>query len=146
MAEHLTGSPVAVLDLGAEAHRLLVHPSFDALFETDESAAADEEDVRRVDLEELLVRVLAPSLGRHVALRSLEDLEQGLLDALARHVPRDRRVVALAADLVHLVDVDDPALGLFLVATGRLVELQDDVLDVFADVAGLGQRGSRPRS
>ena len=87
------------------------------------------------------MRVLAPSLGRHVALRSLEDLEQGLLDALARHVPRDRRVVALAADLVHLVDVDDPALGLFLVATGRLVELEDDVLDVLADVARLGQRG-----
>ena len=33
-----------------------------------------------------------------------------------------------------------PLLALLDVAAGRLQELQDDVLDVLADVAGLGQR------
>ena len=106
-----------------------------------ERAAADEEDVRRVDREELLVRVLAAALRRHRRHRALEDLQQRLLHALAGDVARDRRVVRLARDLVDLVDVDDPGLGLLDVEVGGLDQLQEDVLDVLADVAGLGQRG-----
>ena len=56
-------------------------------------------------------------------------------------VARDRRVVGLARDLVDLVDVDDPRLRLLDVEVGRLDQLQEDVLDVLADVSGLGQRG-----
>ena len=113
-----------------------------------ERAAADEEDVRRVDREELLVRVLATALRRHRGHRPLEDLEQRLLHALARHVARDRRVVRLARDLVDLVDVDDPGLGLLDVEVRGLDQLEEDVLDVLADVARLGQRrrvGDRER-
>ena len=127
--------------LGAEADRVLADPPRDDLVEPGERAAADEEDVRRVDREELLVRVLAAALRRHRGDRALEDLEQRLLDALARHVARDRRVVRLARDLVDLVDVDDPGLGLLDVEVGRLDQLEEDVLDVLADVAGLGERG-----
>ena len=111
------------------------------LVEVGERAAADEQDVGGVDREELLVGVLAPALRRHVGDRALEDLQQRLLDALARHVARDRRVVGLARDLVDLVDVDDPGLGLLDVEVGGLDQLQQDVLDVLADVPGLGQRG-----
>ncbi len=85
--------------------------------------------------------VLAPALRRHARDRALQDLQQRLLHALARHVARDRRVVRLARDLVDLVDVDDPGLGLLDVEVGGLDQLQQDVLDVLADVAGLGQRG-----
>ena len=85
------------------------------------------------------MRVLAPALRRHVGHRALEDLEQRLLHALARDVAGDRRVLALARDLVHLVDVDDAALALLDVVARRLQQLEDDVLDVLADVAGLGQ-------
>ena len=113
----------------------------DDLVEPGERAAADEEDVRRVDREELLVRMLAPALRRHRGDRPLEDLQERLLHALARDVARDRRVVRLARDLVDLVDVDDPGLGLLDVEVGGLDQLQEDVLDVLADVAGLGQRG-----
>src|SRR5204863_9749786 len=98
--------------LGAEADRALADALADDLVETGERAAADEEDVRRVDREELLVRVLAAALRRHRRDRPLENLQERLLDALARHVARDRRVVRLARDLVDLVDVDDPRLGL----------------------------------
>ena len=125
----------------AEADRVLADPPRDDLLEAGERAAADEEDVRRVDREELLVRVLAPALRRHRRDRPLEDLQQRLLDALARDVARDRRVVRLARDLVDLVDVDDPRLRLLDVEVGGLDQLEEDVLDVLADVAGLGQRG-----
>jgi hypothetical protein len=112
----------------------------DLLVEPDESPAHDEQDVGRIDLEELLVRVLATALRRHVRHRPLENLEQRLLHAFARDVARDRRVLVLAADLVDLVDVDDPLLRLLDVAAGRLEQLENDVLDVLADIPGLGQR------
>ena len=94
------------------------------------------------------MRVLAAALGRDRRGRALEDLQERLLDALAGHVARDRRVVRLAGDLVDLVDVDDARLGLLDVVVGGLDELQQDVLDVLADVAGLGERrgvGDRER-
>ena len=94
------------------------------------------------------MRVLAPALRRHARHGALEDLEERLLDALAGHVARDRRVVRLARDLVDLVDVDDPGLGLLDVEVGGLDQLEEDVLDVLAHVAGLGQRrgvGDRER-
>ena len=84
---------------------------------------------------------LRPPCGRHACGGALEDLQERLLDALAGHVARDRRVVGLARDLVDLVDVDDPGLGLLDVVVGGLDQLQEDVLDVLADVPGLGQRG-----
>src|ERR671910_2848515 len=127
-------------DLGAEAQAMSAYSVLDDLFQPGEGAAHDEQHVRRVDLDELLVRVLAPTLGRHRGGGALEDLQQRLLDALAGHVARDRRVVRLAGDLVDLVDVDDPRLGLLDVVIGGLDELEEDVLDVLADVARLGQR------
>src|SRR5690606_21708153 len=101
----------------------------------------DEQHLGGVDRDELLVRVLAPTLRRHRRGRALEDLQQRLLHALAGHVARDRRVLALAGDLVDLVDVDDAGLGLLDVEVRRLQQLEQDVLDVLADVAGLGERG-----
>ena len=59
------------LDVGLEAERLLADAAVDLLVEADERAAADEQDVGRVDLEELLVRVLAAALRRHVGDRAL---------------------------------------------------------------------------
>src|SRR6202023_2483757 len=106
-----------------------------------ERATDDEQDVGGVDLDEVLVGMLAAALGRYVGARTLEDLQQRLLDALAGNVAGDGRVVRLAGDLVDLVDVDDSPLGAADVEVGRLDEAEEDVLDVLADVAGLGQRG-----
>src|SRR5207248_2628303 len=111
-----------------------------------ERAAADEEDVRRVDREELLVRVLAAALRRHRRDRSLEDLQERLLDALTRHVARDRRVVRLARDLVDLVDVDDPGLGLLVVEVelgrGRQLLVDDLVAEIDTFVTDVDARTS----
>jgi hypothetical protein len=66
--------------------------------------------------------------------------QQRLLHTLAGDVTRDRRVFALAGDLVDLVDVDDPGLGAFDIVIGGLDQFEQDVLDVLADVAGFGER------
>ena len=84
---------------------------------------------------------LRPPWGGTDGGRALEDLEQRLLHAFAGDVTGDRRVLGLAGDLVDLVDVDDPGLGLLDVVVGRLDQLQEDVLDVLTDVARLGERG-----
>src|SRR3954451_11984576 len=144
---HDLGEGVGLLDLGlaahlgAEADALLADPLLDDLVQAGERATHDEQHVGGVDLDELLVRVLAATLRRHGRRRPLEDLQQRLLHALAGDVPGDRRVLALAGDLVDLVDVDDPGLGALDVVVGRLDQLQQDVLDVLTDVAGLGQGG-----
>src|SRR5262249_54667936 len=147
VAEQLCALGVALRgDLASEADGVLADALCDDLVESRERAAAYEEAVRRVDREELLVRMLAPALRRHRGDGSLQDLEERLLYALTRHVARDRRVVGLARDLVDLIDVDDPGLGLLDVEVGRLDQLEEDVLDVLADIAGLGQgRGVRDR-
>ena len=138
-------SPVSLVsarfDRGAEADAALVDPALDHLVELGERAAADEEDVGRVDRQELLVGMLAPALRGHRGGRPLEDLEERLLHAFAGDVAGDRRVVGFARDLVDLVDVDDSRFGLLDVVVGGLDQLQEDVLDVLADIPGLGQRG-----
>jgi hypothetical protein len=95
-------------DVGGEAHGLLRGAPLHDRLQPHEGAAADEQDVRRVDLDKLLVRVLAPALRRHVGDRPFEDLRSACLDAFARNVARDGGVLGLAGDLVDLVDVYVP--------------------------------------
>jgi hypothetical protein len=112
----------------------------DDLLEPIECAAADEEDVLRVDLDVLLLRVLASALRRHRRDGAFENLQQRLLHALAGHIARDAGVLRLARDLIDLVDVDDPTLALGDVEVAGLQQPHEDVLNVFPDVSGFRQR------
>ena len=67
----------------------------------------DKQDVLRVDLDELLLRVLAAAVGRHIADRARDDFQQCLLHTLTAHVAGDGGVLALAGDLVDLVHIDN---------------------------------------
>src|SRR3954447_8581196 len=141
VAEHVSRVDVGLAAHGgAEADALLADPRLDHLVETRERTAHDEQHVGRVDLDELLVRVLATTLRRHGRGGAFEDLQQRLLHAFTGDVTRDRRVLALAGDLVDLVDVDDAGLGLLDVVVSGLDQLEQDVLDVLADITGLGER------
>src|SRR3546814_13616521 len=68
--------------------------------------------------------MLAAALRRNRGNRALHHLEQRLLDALARYIARDRGIFGLAADLVDLVDIDDPALCPLDVVIRRLAQLE----------------------
>src|SRR6185369_9544045 len=141
MAEYLAGAAVfGCQNLGGETDRGRTSARGDDLLQAREGAAADEQDVGGVDLQKFLLRMLAAALRRHGRDRAFHDLQERLLHALARDVPRDRGIVGFARDLVDFVDIDDAALGALDVVVGRLQKLQDDVLDVLADVAGFGQR------
>jgi hypothetical protein len=97
--------------------------------------------VAGIDLDVLLLGVLAAALRGHRGRRPLENLEQRLLHPLAGDVARDRRVLALAGDLVDLVDVDDPPLAVTDVEVGRLQQAHEDILHVLTHVPRLGERG-----
>ncbi len=141
LAEDFAGAAlVRRLHLGAEADRRAAAARGDDLLEAGEGAAADEQDVGRVDLQEFLLRMLAPALRRHGGDGAFHDLQQRLLHAFARDVAGDRRIVGFARDLVDLVDIDDAALRALDIIVGGLQQLEDDVLDVLADIAGFGQR------
>ena len=64
--------------------------------------------------------------------------KQRLLHTFARHVAGDRRVLVLATNLVDFVDVDNALLRALDVAVRGLQEFENDVLNVFANVAGFG--------
>ena len=90
LAEKLADVTVApALDIRAEAHRHLIGALLDYLVKPVKRAAADKEDIRRIDMDEFLMRVLASALRRDIRYRSLEELEQRLLHALAGDVARN---------------------------------------------------------
>ena len=140
-AEHLGLSELLVAGSGSvEPDLTAAGAGLDDLLQAVERAAADEEDVLRIELDVLLLRVLAAALRRYRSDRALDDLEQRLLHAFARHVARDARILRLPRDLVDLVDVDDSALALGDVEVTCLQQTDENVLDVFTDVSGFGER------
>ena len=141
------GGRGAALEIGAETDRLgrigEVHVG--------ERPRGDEQDVLRVDDDEVVfVPVLRDVEGRE-DLASFEQLEQTLLNALAADVAgpgAGAGAVAAPRDLVDLVDEHDSALRELDVLIGVLQELADHDLDVLAVVAGFrvfGRVGDRER-
>ena len=70
----------------------------------------------------------------------VENILVRLLHAFAGDVSRYARVLRLARDLVDLVDVYDSTLALGDVEIARLEQPDENVLDIFADIARFGQR------
>ena len=125
-------------------HRAITHyVSVEALgnlaLDTVKGTTADEEDILRVYGNHLLVGVLTSALGRYVHYRTFEELEQALLYALTADVACDRGVVALACNLVNLIDEYDASLSSLHVIVGYLEQTGEDALDVFAHVTCLGE-------
>ena len=114
----------------------------DDLRQADERTAEDEQDVRGIDRNELLLRMLATTLWRDACLAAFHDLQQCLLHAFTRNVARDRNVFSLACDLVDLVDVDDADLGARDIEICCRDELEQDVLNILTYIARFGERSS----
>ena len=76
-------------DIRLESHASGIHPALNDLVQSFERASADKQDVGRVNLDQLLLRVLSPALRRNRCHSSLQDLQQRLLDPFAGHIPGD---------------------------------------------------------
>ena len=124
----------------AEAHRSLSDALLNDFIEADERATADEQNFLSIDLNVFLMRMLAATLRRNVASAAFENFQECLLHTFARNIARDADIVGLAPDLIDLVDINDADLGALHVVIGILQQAQNDVLDIFADITGFGQR------
>src|SRR5207247_1855610 len=78
----------------------------DDLLEAVERAAANEQDVLRVDLDVLLLRMLAPTLRRDAGDRAFQNLEQGLLPEAGRTEQEDIALVELDVVVATGVGID----------------------------------------
>src|SRR5690606_37777530 len=85
----------------------------DDLFQTSKCASADEQDIRRINLQKLLLRVFTAALWRNAGRCAFHKLQQSLLNAFTGNIACNRRVLRLAADFVDLVDIHNAALGRF---------------------------------
>ena len=118
----------------------MTEPLVDGLLDAGERATTDEQDVGRVDLDVLLLGVFSAALRWDVGRCPFEHFQECLLHTFSRDVTSDRDVLARLADLVDLIDVEDAALGRFDIEVGRMQQLEQQVLHIFAHVARLGQR------
>ena len=74
------------LDRRVKADGRLVGALLDDLVQSVKRTAADEQNVRCVDLDEFLLGVLAPALRRNVRDRTLKDLQKRLLHTPQAHL------------------------------------------------------------
>ena len=105
---------------GLESDGAFADAALDYLLQSNKGSANDEEDVGGVNGCELLVRMLAATLRRHIGNRAFQNLEQRLLHAFTGNIAGDGRILILAADLVDLIDIDDAGLSTRNVSVGGL--------------------------
>src|SRR5438477_5118437 len=94
----------------AEAHHFLANPFLNNFIETDECAAANEQNLLGINLDIFLMRMFASSLWRNIARAALQDFQQSLLHSFAGDIASNAHVVSFPANLIDLVDVNDPEL------------------------------------
>lgn len=126
----------AEADAGAGVDALTDH-----LIQAGESTTADKQDLGGINLQELLLRMFAPTLRRNRGDGAFNQLQQRLLHAFTRDVTRDRRVVGLAGNLIDFIDINDAALRFLHVIVTFLQQLLDNIFHVLTHVTGFGQRG-----
>src|SRR4051794_24200547 len=94
-----------------KAHGSLPDSFLNDSIETDEGSAANKQDLLRIDLDILLMRMFPTALGRNVACAAFENLQKGLLNSFSGNISSDTYVVGFASDLVDLININNPDLS-----------------------------------
>ena len=95
VAQHLAG--LLILLTGAavagftrdKADGIAAHAALDHVIESHKGTTADEQDLAGIDLDAVLVGMLAAALGGNVGHGAFQHLQQGLLDTFSRDVAGD---------------------------------------------------------
>ena len=86
-----------------------------------------------------LVRMLAASLWRNIYHCAFQQLEQALLYSLTAHIAGDRRIVALAGNLVYLVNKHDTFFCSSHIIVSHLEQTAQNAFHIFAHITSLGK-------
>ena len=73
-------------------------------------------------------------------LRTFYDLKQGMLYTFSRYISGNTAVFTFSGYFIYFVNINDPALSAFNVIIRCLNQLEQDVFNVLAYIACLGQR------
>ena len=127
----------------SEAHLVLPHASFYAVFQTDECSACDEEDVLGVDIHKRYLRMFSTSHWRHSYHISFHNLEQALLHSLASRVARGEiGSHVVASTLINFIQHHYPHFGALDIIITIAEQTDKAVLNIRPDKAGLGDFGA----
>ena len=86
--------------------------------------------------------MLPASLRRYGGDCSLEDFQQGLLNALPRHISSDGRIFRFSRDFIDFININNSGFSPLGIVVCGLEELQEYVLDILAHIASLSQGSS----
>lgn len=95
-------------------------PPPDRIFKAIERSTADKEDIGGIYLDELLVRVLPPSLGRNITNRTFKYLQERLLYTFPGDITGNGDIVSTASYLIDLVNINNTYLGILNLVISRL--------------------------
>ena len=90
-------------------------------------------------MKELLLRMLATSFRRYIHHCSFKKLEHGLLHPFSGDIPCDGRIVALACDLIYLVNEDDASLRLCNIEIRLLKKTGQNAFHILSHISCLCQ-------
>ena len=76
-----------------ESNGFRILSRLDDLLESFECTAADKEDIRRINLNKLLMRMLSSSLWRYIGNCSFNNLQKRLLYTLTRYISGNRWIL-----------------------------------------------------
>ena len=107
-----------------------------------EGTTTDKQDVVRIDMDVLLVRMLTTSLRRHIHNSTFQQFQQALLYALTTDITRNRRVVSLTGYLIYLIYEDNTTLSSLHLIVGHLQQACQDALYILSDITCLSEYGS----
>ena len=123
-------------DISTKAHLLLTNTTLDNLLNAIKGTTTDKENIRRINLDKLLMRMLASALRRHRSNRTFQNLQQSLLHAFTRYITGDGWILRLAGNLVDFVDIDNAAFRFLHIIIRCLNELQEDVFHILTHITG----------
>ena len=115
------------------------HPATNNFFQADEGPAADEQDVGGIDGSEFLVGMLTPPWGGTLAMVPSRIFSRACCTPSPETSRRSGRVLVFASDFVDFVDIDDAGLARPTSPSAACRSFKNNVLNVLADVTGLGQ-------
>ena len=126
-------------NIRVKANSLFTNTVSNNLIQAYKSATADEQDVGGINVNKLLLRMLAATCWWNTCNRALKNLQKCLLNAFTRNITSNREVLGLTSNLINLIYVDNAYLSALNIAVSSGDEFKQDILDIFTNVTSFGK-------
>ena len=101
----------------------------------------DEENILRVNMNELLTRMLSTALWRNTCIGTFQNFKKRLLYTFTRNIACNREVLCFTRNFVDLVYIYNTHFCALNIAISSVNKLKQNVFDIFTYIASFGKRG-----